>query len=239
MAAVRQETKVASRLRVRSDKKHGASTIAVIGLGRFGTALALELVKSGREVLGVDGDERLVQNMSDKLTHVVQADSTDEAALREMGMADFDSAVVAIGTDLEASILTASLLLQLGVPEVWAKATSVAHGRILEQLGVHHVIFPEMDMGKRVAHMVSGESLDYVQIDEDFVMAKTEVPESFDGKMLSEMKFRSNHGVTVVSTRREGENYKPSFPETILHSGDVMIVAGTTQKVEDFCRLGW
>jgi trk system potassium uptake protein TrkA len=233
------EKKLANRLKLRAGKKHGASTIAVIGLGRFGTALALELVKTGREVLGIDSDERLVQANAESLTHVVQADSTDEASLKELGIQDFDSAMVAIGSDLEASILTASLLLQLGVPEVWAKATSVSHGRILEQLGVHHVIFPEMDMGKRVAHMVSGESLDYIQLDEDFVMAKTEVPESFDGKTLSDMKFRSNHGVTVVATRKEGESYTPSFPETVLHTGDVMIVSGRTSKVEDFCRMGW
>ena len=233
------ETKLASRLKLRSGKKHGASTIAVIGLGRFGTALALELVKTGREVLGIDSDERLVQSNAEALTHVVQADSTDEASLRELGITEFDSAVVAIGSDLEASILTASLLLQLGVPEVWAKATSVSHGRILEQLGVHHVIFPEMDMGKRVAHMVSGESLDYIQLDEDFVMAKTEVPDSFDGKTLADMKFRSNHGVTVVATRKQGSSYMPSFPETVLSAGDVMIVSGRTSKVEDFCRMGW
>ncbi len=230
---------MANRLKLRAGKKHGASTIVVIGLGRFGTALALELVKTGREVLGIDSDERLVQANAESLTHVVQADTTDEATLRELGIQDFDSAVVAIGSDLEASILTASLLLQLGVPEVWAKATSVSHGRILEQLGVHHVIFPEMDMGKRVAHMVSGESLDYIQLDEDFVMAKTEVPESFNGKTLSDMKFRSNHGVTVVATRKEGESYLPSFPETVLHTGDVMIVSGRTSKVEEFCRMGW
>jgi trk system potassium uptake protein TrkA len=231
--------KLASRLKLRTGKKHGASTIAVIGLGRFGTALALELVKTGREVLGIDSDERLVQSNAEALTHVVQADSTDEATLRELGITEFDSAVVAIGSDLEASILTASLLLQLGVPEVWAKATSVSHGRILEQLGVHHVIFPEMDMGRRVAHMVSGESLDYIQLDEDFVMAKTEVPEGFNGKTLADMKFRSNHGVTVVATRKEGDSYTPSFPETVLSTGDVMIVAGRTSKVEDFCRMGW
>jgi trk system potassium uptake protein TrkA len=231
--------KLASRLKLRTGKKHGASTIAVIGLGRFGTALALELVKTGREVLGIDSDERLVQSNAEALTHVVQADSTDEATLRELGITEFDSAVVAIGSDLEASILTASLLLQLGVPEVWAKATSISHGRILEQLGVHHVIFPEMDMGRRVAHMVSGESLDYIQLDEDFVMAKTEVPEGFNGKTLADMKFRSNHGVTVVATRKEGDSYTPSFPETVLSTGDVMIVAGRTSKVEDFCRMGW
>jgi trk system potassium uptake protein TrkA len=210
----------------------------VIGLGRFGTSLALELLKEGREVLGVDADERIVQTLSDRLTNVVQADTTDEAALRELGLQDFDSAVVAIGSDLESSILTASLLLQLGIPQIWAKATSTAHGRILEQLGVHHVIFPEMDMGKRVAHMVSGESLDYVELDEDFVMVKTEAPALFQGKTLAELKFRSKHGVTVVATKKAGSTYEPSFPETVIEEGDLMVVAGRTQKVDEFCRMG-
>ena len=219
-------------------KKLEANSIVVIGLGRFGTSLALELLKGGREVLGVDADERIVQNLSDRLTDVVQADTTDEAALRELGIQDFDSAVVAIGSDLESSILTASLLLQLGIPQVWAKATSTAHGRILEQLGVHHVIFPEMDMGKRVAHMVSGESLDYVELDKDFVMVKTEAPDLFHGKTLSELKFRSEHGITVVATKRADSTYQPSFPETVIEKGDLMVVAGRTEKVDEFCRMG-
>ena len=219
-------------------KKLEANSIVVIGLGRFGTSLALELLKGGREVLGVDADERIVQNLSDRLTDVVQADTTDEAALRELSIQDFDSAVVAIGSDLESSILTASLLLQLGIPQVWAKATSTAHGRILEQLGVHHVIFPEMDMGKRVAHMVSGESLDYVELDKDFVMVKTEAPDLFHGKTLAELKFRSEHGITVVATKRADSTYQPSFPETVIEKGDLMVVAGRTEKVDEFCRMG-
>ncbi len=219
-------------------KKLEANSIVVIGLGRFGTSLALELLKGGREVLGIDADERIVQNLSDRLTDVVQADTTDEAALRELSIQDFDSAVVAIGSDLESSILTASLLLQLGIPQVWAKATSTAHGRILEQLGVHHVIFPEMDMGKRVAHMVSGESLDYVELDKDFVMVKTEAPDLFHGKTLAELKFRSEHGITVVATKRADSTYQPSFPETVIEKGDLMVVAGRTEKVDEFCRMG-
>ena len=232
------ENQLPNRKKGTAGKKLEANSIVVIGLGRFGTSLALELLKGGREVLGVDADERIVQNLSDRLTDVVQADTTDEAALRELGIQDFDSAVVAIGSDLEASILTASLLLQLGVPQVWAKATSTAHGRILEQLGVHHVIFPEMDMGKRVAHMVSGESLDYVELDKDFVMVKTEAPDLFHGKTLSELKFRSEHGITVVATKRAGSTYQPSFPETIIEKGDLMVVAGRTEKVDEFCRMG-
>ena len=227
-----------NRKRGVASKKQEANSIVVIGLGRFGTSLALELLKGGREVLGVDADEKIVQYASDKLTDVVQADSTDEAALRELGIQDFDSAVVAIGSDLESSILTASLLLELGIPQVWAKATSVAHGRILEQLGVHHVIFPEMDMGKRVAHMVSGESLDYVELDKDFVMVKTAAPELFNGKTLAELKFRSHHGVTVVATKKANGGYLPSFPETVIETGDLMVVAGRTAKVDEFCRMG-
>ena len=232
------ENQLPNRKKGTAGKKLEANSIVVIGLGRFGTSLALELLKGGREVLGVDADERIVQNLSDRLTDVVQADTTDEAALRELGIQDFDSAVVAIGSDLESSILTASLLLQLGIPQVWAKATSTAHGRILEQLGVHHVIFPEMDMGKRVAHMVSGESLDYVELDKDFVMVKTEAPDLFHGKTLSELKFRSEHGITVVATKKANASYEPSFPETVIEKGDLMIVAGRTQQVDEFCRMG-
>ena len=232
------ENQMPNRKKDKAGKKQEARSIAVIGLGRFGTSLALELIKEGREVLGIDADERIVQTLSDQLTDVVQADTTDEAALRELGIQDFDSAVVAIGSDLESSILTASLLLQLGIPQVWAKATSTAHGRILEQLGVHHVIFPEMDMGKRVAHMVAGDSLDYVELDKDYVMVKTEAPAMFHGKTLAELKFRSKHGVTVVATKKANAPYQPSFPETVIEEGDLMVVAGTTQKVDEFCRMG-
>ncbi len=172
-------------------RRFHSANVAVIGLGRFGSSLATELVKSGHQVLGIDTDERIVQNLAITLTHVVTADTTDEENLRELGMQDMDSAVVAIGADLEASILTASLLLQLGVKQVWAKANSEAHGRILKQIGVHNVIFPEYDMGRRVAHQVSGESLDYVHIDEDFVMVKTYVPEIFQEKPLHEAKIRA------------------------------------------------
>ncbi|MFM1950966.1 MAG: hypothetical protein RL418_653, partial [Actinomycetota bacterium] len=142
-------------------RRFHSANVAIIGLGRFGSALATELVQSGHQVLGIDTDERIVQNLAPVLTHVVTADTTDEDNLRELGIADMDSAVVAIGADLESSILTASLLLQLGVKQVWAKANSASHGRILTQIGVHHVIFPEYEMGRRVAHQVSGESLDY------------------------------------------------------------------------------
>ena len=147
-------------------------------------------------------------------------------------------AVVAIGADLEASILTTSLLLQLGLKQVWAKANSAAHGKILKQLGVHHVIFPEYEMGRRVAHMVSGESLDYVHIDEDFVMVKSICPLSFAGQSLAELKIRGTYGVTVVAYSHAGEPYQPAFPETVLNEGDLLVVAGRKKPLDDFVQLG-
>jgi trk system potassium uptake protein TrkA len=214
-----------------------AANVAVIGLGRFGSSLALELVKGGHQVLGIDNDDKIVQSLAGELTHVVTANTTDEETLKELGLADLDVAVVAIGADLEASILTTSLLLQIGVKQLWVKANSTAHGRILEQIGAHHVIFPEYEMGRRVAHMVTGESLDYVQIDEDFVMVKSVCPESFDGKDLAELKIRSTYKVTVVATKKPDGVYKPAFPETVLNSGDHLVVAGGKKALDDFVQL--
>jgi len=213
------------------------TNVIVIGMGRFGSSLARELVRSGHEVLGVDTDEKLVQQMAQELTHTVKADCTDEAVLTELGIQEFDAAVVAIGADIEASILTTSLLLRLGVPNVWAKANSKSHGRILEQLGAHHVVFPEYEMGKRVAHMVSGESLDYVPIDNDFVMLKAKVPESFHNKNLAELKIRTNYHVTVVAVTKGDGNYSPAFPETVLESGDQIVVAGQVEPLNKFCQV--
>jgi len=213
------------------------TNVIVIGMGRFGSSLARELVRTGHEVLGVDTDEKLVQQMAQELTHTVKADCTDEAVLTELGIQEFDAAVVAIGADIEASILTTSLLLRLGVPNVWAKANSKSHGRILEQLGAHHVVFPEYEMGKRVAHMVSGESLDYVPIDNDFVMLKAKVPESFHNKNLAELKIRTNYHVTVVAVTKGDGNYSPAFPETVLESGDQIVVAGQVEPLNKFCQV--
>ena len=214
-----------------------AANVAVIGLGRFGSSLALELVRGGHQVLGIDNDDKIVQSLAGELTHVVTANTTDEETLKELGLADLDVAVVAIGADLEASILTTSLLLQIGVKQLWVKANSTAHGRILEQIGAHHVIFPEYEMGRRVAHMVTGESLDYVQIDEDFVMVKSICPESFDGQTLAELKIRSEYGVTVVAVNSGDGVYKPAFPETKLNAGDLLVVAGRKQPLDEFVQL--
>ena len=134
--------------------------VLVVGLGRFGSATALQLIQQGREVLGVERDAALVQKMSGQLTHVVEADATDIDALRQLGAAEFSSAVVGVGTSIESSVLTTANLVDLGIDRIWAKAISPAHGKILARIGAHHVIFPEADAGRRTAHLVSGRLLD-------------------------------------------------------------------------------
>lgn len=155
--------------------------VAVIGLGRFGLSLANELVRRGWDVLGIDTDARLVQKYSDDLTHAAVADCTDAEALRQLGVHEFTSAVVAIGTDIEASILVSSNLLEAEVPNIWAKAISRQHGRILERLGVHHVVLPEHEMGERVAHLVTGRMLDFIEFDDDYALVKTVAPDIATG----------------------------------------------------------
>jgi trk system potassium uptake protein TrkA len=209
----------------------------VIGLGRFGRALALELVDEHTEVLGIDEDAELVQQLSGSLTHVVRADSTKEDVLRQLAVHEFNRAVVAIGTDLEASILTASLLVSFGIEDVWAKAISEAHGRILTQIGVHHVVYPEHDMGQRVAHLVRGRMLDYIEFEDDFAMVKTDPPTDVVGKRLADSTVRSRYGVTVVAIKRPGEGFTYATADTVVRADDTIIVAGRTRQTERFSEL--
>ncbi len=218
--------------------KQGRDTrVAVIGLGRFGSSLALELVSRGWEVLGIDSDSRLVQKLADDLTHAVVADSTDQEALRQLGVQEFRRAVVGIGGDLEASILTASLLVDLGIPNIWAKAVSRQHGKILERVGVHHVVSPEFDMGERVAHLVTGRMLDYIEFEEQFALIKTRAPAEAVDRPLKDSQLRVRYGVTVVGVKRPGEDFVHATPETVIHEGDVLIVAGNTASAERFAEL--
>ncbi|MFD0313223.1 potassium channel family protein [Streptomyces flavalbus] len=215
----------------------GDQRVAVIGLGRFGSSLASELMRRGWDVLGIDTDARLVQKYSDDLTHAAVADCTDAEALRQLGVNEFTSAVVAIGTDIEASILVSTNLLEADVPNIWAKAISRQHGQILERLGVHHVVLPEHEMGERVAHLVTGRMLDFIEFDDDYALVKTVAPEVATGVPLGQSQVRSRFGVTVVGIKRSGEDFTYATAETVVQRGDVIIVTGKTHAVEEFAEL--
>ncbi|WP_191278051.1 potassium channel family protein [Nocardioides flavus (ex Wang et al. 2016)] len=212
--------------------------MAVVGLGRFGRSLALELTKEGVEVLGVDSDPRVVRSLAGRLTHVVEADSTDLEAMRELGVAELDRAVIGVGTNLEASILSASVVLELGVGDVWAKAISQSHARILNQIGVHHVVRPEHDMGKRVAHLVTGRMLDYIEFDDGYAFAKTRPPRALIGRSLGGYGVRQEYGITVVGVKPYGEDFTYATATTVLREGAEIIVSGPKEAVERFSALG-
>ena len=211
--------------------------MAVLGLGRFGRSLALELMSQGGEVLGVDASDSVIQKVSSRLTHTVVADTTDEETLRQISVHECDRAVVAMGSDLETSLLTASALVNLGIPSIWAKATSNSHARILTQIGVHHVVRPEHDMGKRVAHLVRGRMIDYIEFDDSFAMVKTAAPEFALGKPLGGSGIRDSHGVTVVAVKHQGGGFTYATAETVLQPGDTISVSGAVRDAERFADL--
>lgn len=214
-----------------------ADSVAVIGLGRFGTSLAIELMDSGTEVLGIDGDEDVVQSLNGLLTQVVRADSTRLDVLEQLAIGEFDRVVLAIGSDITASILTASLLLKLDVPVIWAKAVDERHGAVLEQLGVHKVIYPEKDMGRRVAHLVRGAAADYLEIDKGYALVKTVAPQPLHDITLAEAEVRHTHGVTIAAYRSAKGAWQNAQADTVLREGDIVLVVGPTVEVERFAQL--
>ena len=212
-------------------------SVAVIGLGRFGQSLALELMDWDTEVLGVDIDPEVVQQLNTRLTHVVAANAAKAEVLEQLAVAEFDRVVLAIGADLASSILVASHLIRSGVREIWAKAVSEQQGTILEQLGVKHVIYPEKDMGRRVAHLVRGSLKDFIPIDRDFVLVKSSVPPQIVGVPLDKSKVRQEHGVTISAVKSPEQQWRHTEPGTVLGAEDLILVSGPTDRAESFAQL--
>lgn len=214
-----------------------ADSVAVIGLGRFGRAIALELMATGTEVLGIDANEEIVQSLNGELTQAVRADTSKEEVLRQLAVAEFDRVVVAIGSDIQSSILTTSILLRMGIPHIWAKAVSDAHGQILTQLGVGHVIYPENDMGRRVAHLVRGAALDYIEVDDDYAIVKMGPNKVVEGKRLGDTRLRQEYGVTVMAIQRDAAEWCNADADTVILPGDTILVAGPIKKAEAFGQM--
>ncbi|MEV4758679.1 TrkA family potassium uptake protein [Micromonospora sp. NPDC049559] len=212
--------------------------VAVIGLGRFGGHVAESLSRLGHRVLAVDEDARLVRRWSHRLPYVLQADSTDDAALRQLGIGDFPRVVVAIGAGVEASVLTVLALAEIGVPQIWARATSTRHARILSSVGAQHVIFPEAAMGERVAHLIISNLLDFIDFGEDFAIAKTRAPDSVAGRSLAEIGLRERYGVVVVGVKSPTGPFEYAGPETVIPRDGVLVIEGTIEQVQRFAAIG-
>lgn len=211
-----------------------SDSVVVIGLGRFGGAVAQSLMSMGHDVMGIDRDAEPVQAWADRLTHAVQADATNVMVMRQLGVADFHHAIVGIGDNLAASLMTLMALTELGIPDIWVKALTEDHARIAQRIGAHHVVYPEADMGERVAHLISGRMMDYIEFDDGFAIAKIHAPASTHGKSLSESAVRERFGVTVVGVKRAKEDFQHATPQTYVLPGDLLIVSGPTRQVERF-----
>lgn len=208
--------------------------VLLIGLGRFGIALAEQLMAQEKEVLVVERDRGLVQKYVDSFTQVVEADATDADALRQLGLAGFGAGVVGVGTSIESSVLITANLVDLGINQVWAKAVSPTHGKILKRIGCHHVIYPEHDAGVRAAHLVSGQMDDFIKFDDDFAIVKMPAPEALQGRTIDQSQPRKRHRVNIVGVKPPGEAFVYAQPETMISPGDTIVVSGDVADLEHF-----
>ncbi|RPH55911.1 MAG: TrkA family potassium uptake protein [Acidobacteria bacterium] len=216
----------------------------VIGLGRFGSAMAMTLTELGHDVIGVDGDESKVQQLADVITHALQIDATDEKSLRAAGIQDVDVAVVSIGENIESSLLVVMQLRDLGIGTIVAKAVTPLHGRILEKLGVSRVIFPEREMAIRIAHsLVLPNVIDYIELSRDFSIVEVPAPAAFVGRTLKQLELRPRLGLTLIAIKRQSDdssavvtNIAPAADETI-RPGDILALLGSNEKLNQLDQL--
>jgi trk system potassium uptake protein TrkA len=219
-------------------------SFAVIGLGRFGSAMATTLAELGHDVIGVDGSEDRVRSLADSLAHAVQLDATDERALLSAGIKDVDIAVVSIGENIESSLLVVTLLREIGIKNIIAKAVTPLHGRILEKLGVTRVVFPERETAVRLAHgLVIPNVLDYIELSGEFSIVDIPAPPDFAGKTLKEIGLRARFGLTTIAIKRSGPpgdrprtNIAPG-PDDMVQEGDVLSLLGSTERLGQLDRM--
>jgi trk system potassium uptake protein TrkA len=205
---------------------------AVIGMGRFGSSVASALYKLGYQVLAIDENEERIEQVLNKVTHAVQADCTDEEALKAIGIRNFDVVVVAIGQDIQASILTSLILKEMGIKMLVVKAQSELHGKVLTKIGVDKVIFPERDMGLRLAHsLISPNILDYIELSDDYSIVDIHVTPRMIGKNLRELDIRAKYGCNVMAIKSgDRMNIAPRAEDTIKEN-DVLVVVGSNEDL--------
>ncbi len=211
------------------------SGVLVFGLGRFGSAIADTLDNMDVEVLAIDRDPITVERWSRRIP-CVEANGADPRALDQIGVGDFAAAVVGVGTSLEASVLITGNLVDAGVPEIWAKATSHEHKRILERIGAHHVVLPEAEAGARIAHSVGGKMIDYIDVEDGFTIVKMRPPRETHHFTLGELDLQNKYGVHVIGVKRADQDFEDSTAETLIGPEDLLVVAGEGEILERFAQ---
>ncbi len=205
---------------------------AVIGLGRFGSNMAITLHNMGHEVLAIDEDEDKVQAIMDKVTHAVQADALDEEVIKALGLRNFDIVIVAIGVDIQASILVTVMLKDLGVKYVVTKAMTELHGRVLERVGADRVVYPERDMAVRVAQqLVSGNILDYIELSPEYRILEMMAPVDYLGKDLAEIDLRNKHKISLMAIKRGDDIIVAPGGLEVIQAGDILVAIGSTKDL--------
>lgn len=211
---------------------------AVIGLGRFGTSVAITLSKMGYEVLGIDTNDDRINDLGDQLTQAVLLDALDEHALKSVGIRNFDVVVVAIGKDIQASILVTVMLKEMGVKNVVAKAQTELHGKVLERVGADKVVFPEWDMGVKVAKaLVSKNIMDQIALSPEHSLVEMAVPPNFINQSLEKSNARKKYGVSILAIRRGKDVIISPNPSEVMLEGDILVVIGKNEKLHNFETL--
>jgi len=208
---------------------------AVIGLGRFGGSICRTLSEQGMEVLAIDIDEDRVNEFASIASHAVVGDSTDESVLKSLGIRNFDHVIVAIGDNIQASILTTIILKELGVKHITVKATNDYHEKVLKKIGADQVVHPERDMGERIAYnIISNNVLDYLQLSEEHSIVEIVASERLDGHSLLELDIRARYGINIVAIKRGNDIIVSPLASEIIRAGDILIVIGADEDIDRF-----
>ncbi|PLS30556.1 KtrA [Bifidobacterium margollesii] len=208
-------------------------SVLVVGLGRFGCSVAQTLQSLDQDVLAVDKDPLLVARWASTVP-TVEADVTDPIAVEQLGASDFDAAVVAIGDSVEASVLVTGNLLDAGISDVWAKSVSNEHARILQRIGARHIVNAETDAGKRVGHLVTGQFLDYIEIEGEYTVVKIHTPPQVAGKTIAEAQVHDKYGVTVIGVNVPGHEFQHGTNDTMMPLGAELVLLGTQNQIDKF-----
>jgi len=211
---------------------------AVIGLGRFGVSVARRLHEAGHEVLGIDINEERVEDAEPYVTHAVVADTTEEKALNSIGIRNFDCVIVAIGIDMQSSILTVSILKELGIKKIIAKALGKRHGQVLDKVGAEWVVYPERDMGERVANqLLSPNMLNYIELSKEYSIEEIMIPSKMAGHNLRDLDIRAKYNVSVIAIVRDGNITISPSPDEIIKEKDILVMIGHRKDLTVFSNI--